>query len=137
MLLSARILNNVANINLFSYTDVMRFTEGDIPKIYLQLVDMGQDTALGGFSPPGKRYIPAVAATLQVTISSIDDAKKIIRFATQPYAQDPSIWCVTLFTTDVLRGSADIQLLLTEGTVITYGVVKQALAIEPRNGSRG
>lgn len=136
MLLSARILGNVANVNLFSYIDTMRFTEGDFPTVYVQLMDMSQDTSAAGFSPAGKRYIPIVGATLEITISSIDNAKKIIRFASQPYAQDPSIWALSLFSTDSLKGSADLMLKLTEGLVVTRGSVRQALAVDPQTAAR-
>jgi hypothetical protein len=144
MLLSARPLDNVANVNIFTYVDVLRFTEGDVPTLYIQLVDLSQDRLGEGFKPTGRRYIPAitgtdpdfVAPTLEITISSIDDAKKIIRFATQPYSQDGSIWALTLFDTDKLRGTADMLLKLTEGTKVTRGVLRQALAVEPQIACR-
>jgi hypothetical protein len=73
---------------------------------------------------------------LEITISSIDNAKKIIRFASQPYAQDPSIWALSLFSTDSLKGSADLMLKLTEGLVVTRGSVRQALAVDPQTAAR-
>jgi hypothetical protein len=129
MLLSARILNNVANVNVFSYDDTARFTEGDAPEIYFQLIDASLDRASDGFSPGGRRYMPAAGATLQITLGFIDDSKKVIRTAVQPFASDPSIWKLALLSTDQVRGTADLQLRLTEGSKVTSGVLRQAISV--------
>lgn len=137
MLLSARMLKNVASVNLFAYTDVVKFTEGDNPVVYFQLVDLDQDRSLDGYNPPGKRFCPAATSTLQVSIVSIDNAKRIVRYASQPFAQDPSIWALTLMPSDVLKGSADLLLVLTQPTnLVTRGAVRQALAVEPQSAAR-
>lgn len=118
MLLSARILTNVGSVNVYEYADVAEFTEGDAPTIYFQLIDASQDRTC---RPPGRRFMPASGATLQCVVHHIDDAKKITRFATQPYASDPSIWKLVLTTADQTRGTADLLLTLTEGSVVTRG----------------
>jgi hypothetical protein len=133
MLLSARILNNVANVNVFSYDDTARFSEGDAPDIYFQLTDASLDRSADGFSPGGRRYMPTAGATLQVTLGFIDDTKKVVRAAVQPFPLDPSIWKLTLLTTDKVRGSADLQLKLTEGSKVTFGVLRQAISVDTQS----
>lgn len=135
MLLSARILTSVANANVFSHANAAYFTEGDGPSVYFQLIDASLDRADQGFQPPGRRYMPASAATLQVTIQNIDDAKTLVRYATQPFAADPSIWVLALLSTDTVRGTADMRLKLTEGVVVTQGVARQVLSVQPLNTS--
>lgn len=131
MVLGARILNDVAGVNSYGYTDSARSTEGNAYDLYIQLVDESVDPASDGFWPSGRRYMPVSGASLQVTVGFIDDAKKIIRACTQPFAQDPSIWKLSVLSTDHWRGSADLKLKLTEGSVVTYGFVRLALSIEP------
>jgi hypothetical protein len=127
MLLSARILNNVTSVNGFEYVASAEFTEGDAPTITFQLIDKSLDRHEQGFSPAGRRYMPAANATLQVVLPNINASKTVTRFATQPYANDPSIWQLTLQTTDQIRGTLDMQLTLTEGAKVTRGVVHAAI----------
>ena len=129
MLLSARFLNDVANVNSFEYADVAEFTEGDPASVYFQLIDASLDKAGEGFVPSGRRYVPATGATLQVTIESLDDSKEIVRTATQPFASDGSIWKVDLLATDKIRGTANLRLKLTEGSVVRSGLVKSGFRI--------
>jgi hypothetical protein len=129
MLLSARFLNDVANVNSFEYADVAEFTEGDPASVYFQLIDSSLDKAVEGFVPAGRRYVPASGATLQVTIESLDDSKEIVRSATQPFANDGSIWKVDLLATDKIRGTANLRLKLTEGSVVRSGLVKSGFRI--------
>lgn len=115
MLLSARILTNLNGVNDFDYDTEMRFFEGDGPTIFLQLMDMSRDKAVDGFNPAGRRYVPAAGSVLSVTFDSIDDAKKVTRFAVQPYPSlDGSLWRVDLLPTDPVRGTVTLRLLLTE-----------------------
>lgn len=118
MLLSVRMLNGVGNVNTFEYVSAVEFTEGDGPLIYFQLIDSSLDK---GMRPAGRRYAPAAGATLQCVVHSIDDAKKVTRFASQPFANDPSIWALQLQSTDVIRGTCSMQLVLTEGAVVRRG----------------
>jgi hypothetical protein len=132
MLLSARMLNEVSGVNAFVPVSVFEFTEGDAPTLYFQLVDLSKDKAEHGFNPPGRRYIPASGATLQCVIVNTDEAKKLTRFAAQPFAQDGSIWALTLTTTDFLRGSVDVLLTLTEGVKVTRGAIRSSINAYPQ-----
>lgn len=129
MQLSARILKDVQGVNSFDYAEAAEFTEGDTPVIYFQILDLGKDSGLRGFMPAGRRYMPAAGATLQITLDNTDDAKKFVRAATQPFATDPSIWRIETLTTDKLRGTIAMRLLLTEGSVITRGSLKAAILV--------
>jgi hypothetical protein len=124
MRLSARILENVTGVNTWSYAQQAEFTEGDAPTIYLQLDGPVAGQGRAGVRPrPGAGTSPhrghAVGA-----LDALDDSRKITRAATQPYAQDPSIWALQLLATDKMRGTVSLKLTLTEtGPKITYGVL--------------
>lgn len=130
MLLSARMLTDVGGVNSFEIIDKAQFTQGDETTVYFQLIDASLDTAAKGFNPSGRRYMPAVGATLSVVLDNIDDAKKITRTATQPFAQDGSIWAVSIFSTDnIAPGTISLKLTLTEGVKITRGIVVGAIGV--------
>jgi hypothetical protein len=106
-------------------------TEGDATTLAFQLIDASLDRSDQGFSPSGRRYIPDAHATLAITIENIDDSRKVQRIATQPYPQDGSIWTVTILSTDLIRGSPQVRLALTEGTRVTRGLLRCALKVFP------
>lgn len=136
MILSLRFFESLCDVNDFvvgeSYYEM---TEGDAPAIYFQLIDSTKDRAVGGFSPPGRRYCPEAGSTLSVVIDHIDDARKLTRPAVQPFPTlDPSIWKLQLFTTDVITGTCSFRLTLVEPTATTYGKVTGALRVQTKNG---
>jgi hypothetical protein len=122
MILSAQMLDNVASVNSFEATEAVCFVESDPQDVYLQLVDLTKHF----------RYMPAAGATLQVVVDNIDDGKKITRFATQPFSQDPSIWKLTIMASDSVRGTVNLRLTLTEGSAIRRGQVQAALRVSPK-----
>lgn len=133
MHLSARVLKDVQSVNSFEADTELSWTEGDTLDVHLQLIDVSLDRALQGFQPEGRRYVPAAGATLSCVIENIDDAKKITRLASQPFANDGSIWRLSILATDVIRGTPQLRLTLTEGTKVTRGLVRLALKIHPRS----
>lgn len=114
MLLSARFLIDVANVNSYEHASAVEFNEGDTQTIYLQLIDASVDRAEQGFSPAGRRYMPPADTTLRVQLLNIDDEKKITRFASQPFPEDPSIWAVSILPSDPLKGTVSMAFVLTE-----------------------
>lgn len=133
MLLTARILDNVAGVNSYTQAQSFEFTEGDGPAVYLQLVDATKQRTSEGFNPPGQRYMPMAGATLSVLFDNLNDALKVVKVATQPFAQDPSIWKVQLAPTDAVRGTCSLRLTLTEpGPAITRGSVDRAVRAHPQ-----
>lgn len=130
MLLSARMLVDVASVNSYEPADSVRLTENDTVDVYFQLIDKSLDLPSQGFWPSGRRFVPAANATLQVTAQSIDGAKTIVRYASQPYSQDGSIWRLSILATDQVKGTYAFQLNLVEAGRSTRGVVQQAISVE-------
>ena len=127
MRLGARVLMGVSSPNHFSYADHAEWTEGDAAMLYLQLVDLTQDSAVNGFHPAGRRFIPDGEATLMVTFESRDKGedsnhgsrwgpREVIREAVQPFPGDPSIWSVQVLPTDNIRGTVSLGLVLQMGS---------------------
>lgn len=130
MLLSARFLNQVSSVNDYDYTDNAQWTAGDVVSLYFQLVNLTLDRPAQGFFPSGRRYVPATGATLTVTLVNIDDAVQIVRSASQPFpTTDPSIWRLDVLASDTIRGTCDVVLALTEGSVRTSGRVTGGVLI--------
>lgn len=129
MLLSCRILTDVVSVNSFEFDTAAKIAKGDATPVYLQLIDASVNTLDKGFYPSGRRFVPSAGATLQITFDNINDAKKIARFATQPFATDGSIWQVSLLSTDQIDGTVNIKLSLNQGGVITSGFLEAGLLI--------
>lgn len=135
MLLSARLLNNVKDVNTYEVTSVLEFTAGDNPVIALQLIDA---TADRNFDPPGRRYVPAPSSALIITLKSSQSNVTIQRNAVQPFgALDGSIWQLQLIQgvdpIASLVGTYGLKLDLIQGGVHTFGWVPQALDIASTN----
>lgn len=134
MLLGARLLNDVQNVNSYDAADVVEFTVGDPITVYLQLMDMSVDKASERFNPPGRRYVPASGATLQCVVEAMDANKAITRYALMSFpADDRSIWGLQFLGTDKIQGTANIRFTLTEGSVVRSGVIKCAVRIQPNS----
>jgi hypothetical protein len=117
MKLSGRPLTNIVSVNSYNETEELEFHVGDATTLYLQLVDLDQRPSSQGYYPQGRRYMPAVGATLSVTFENLDNAKRLVRSATQPYNQDSSIWAVPILATDPVSGTVGIKCVLTESGV--------------------
>jgi hypothetical protein len=114
MRLSARPLVDVEGVNDFQSSTQLEYHVGDATDFYLQLVDMDKNSTQQGFYPSGLRYCAITAATLQVTFINISNSKQFVRFASQPFATDTSIWTVPLLATDTLQGTVSIKCVLSE-----------------------
>lgn len=131
MILSGRILSNALSANVFDYAPAAQFTQGDQATVFIQLIDTTQDTMQQGFNPPGRRFMPAAGATLQVLLDCVDDAKKITRTLVQPFPQDPSIWRLDVLPTDKVKGTVTIRLVLNESGKETRGYIKAGMLVNP------
>ena len=127
MKLSARPLIDVAGVNDYIPSQQVEFSVGDALTFYIQLIDLEKNLAAHGWNPPGMRYVPASGATLAVTFTNIDDAKQFTRFASIPFAQDPSIWAIPVLSTDPVGGTISIKAVLTEGDVTRSFTLQGAL----------
>ena len=132
MLLSARMLDNVSNVNSFDTVDQVKFTQGDALDVSFQLIDLNKGTSN---KPVGERYMPAALSTLNVVVSTINTATTLTKVATQPFANDTSIWKIQILATDNIAGTFTMKLALTQGGVVTNGVVKAALSIVPQTAA--
>jgi hypothetical protein len=132
MLLSCRFLIDVAGVNSFEYANTVEFYFGDSQSVYLQLIDASLDRNDQGFSPAGRRYMPAAGATLEVTLNSVDDAKKLVRTATQPFVNDPSIWLIPILSTDTIKGTVHMKLRLVDGSKIFNSNLVPGFALRVR-----
>lgn len=135
MLLSARMLNDVGGVNSFDYVQIAQASSGDTVDIYFQLIDASknQSSPNSVWSPTGLRYMPAAGATLQASLKSIDDAKTVTRFCAQPFAQDGSIWKLSMLSTDTIAGTFGLTLTLNEGGKQTRGYLAQAIQLQTQN----
>ena len=135
MRLYARMLADVASPNQYRVVNRLDLSKGEAGTVVLQLVDASQDRSDQGFSPAGRRYCPPATSTLQVTLESIDEAKKYSRAAAQPYVGDASLWSFQVLATDDLKGTVSLSLALTEpvvgGTVTKKAFVQAAIAVAP------
>lgn len=133
MLLACRFLVDVANVNSFdAVAPSISMNAGDTQALYFQLVDASVDRKDQGFNPPGRRYIPVAGATVSVTFTNTDTGPDVCvtefggkrinpsvqatvaRAASNPFAQDTSIWKVQILGTDALKGTVNVAFTLTE-----------------------
>lgn len=132
MRLSAKMLKNVSSVNHFEYSSTSFLSEGGTNDIYFQLVDLDKvyypavDTSALPNNPV--RYMPITGATVGVIFDSLFDDAEITLAASQPFAQDPSIWKVTL-AADEIPASGNFIFSLTEGASVKRAVVKNALNV--------
>jgi len=89
MLLSARMLNAVADVNTFDVVATFEMTQGDNPTIYFQTIDA---SVLKFSEPLGRRYCPPTGSTLRVILKDINTDQTITVQAKQPFSGDKSIW---------------------------------------------
>lgn len=126
MLLSAKMLNNVSSVNSYEVATQTAFTEGDLPVIYFKLIDSQSKV---------ERYVPATGATLSITLKNVDTLKTVTKVATNPFVGDTSIWAVQFGSTDHVKGTINLQITLTEGSVVTRGLVSAAILVQPFNSA--
>lgn len=132
MILGARFLTKVSNVNEFDYVQHLEFMEGDEQTFHIQLVDVTQDLDAQGFKPSGKRFVPPSGAALRVIVEVIDDGQKVERFCTNPFPEDRSIFRLEILSSDKLKaGTANLRLILTESDGSTRrGYVQGAFRIQ-------
>jgi hypothetical protein len=136
MRLNAKILKNVANVNNWQYANQASIQEGQVNEIYLQLVDYdkvpGSDKSVALPDSP-LRYIPqGTTVALVATFPSIDSAEEFEVSATQPFADDKSIWKISLLSTQLPK-SGNFKLKLTEDGVDKHILVKNSIAVDLLN----
>lgn len=136
MRLSSKILKNVANINTWQYGNQATVQEGQANDIYIQLVDLDKTPGIDKSSVLPEcplRYIPQGSViAVEATFPSIDDAAEIIVVGSQPFADDKSIWKISLSSTQLPK-SGNFKLKLTEDGVDKYILVKNGVSVDLLN----
>jgi hypothetical protein len=131
MRLGIQPLVDVSDVNNFRYATEIQSVAGDATDLYFQLVDLDKKPYhthtwfVNEFF--GIRHLPSAdleTLTLSVTFRNIDDAKQFVRFASQPFPEDSSIWKVSILTTDPVAGTVNLKFILTEDTVVYTTAVK-------------
>jgi hypothetical protein len=133
--LALRPLEDVQSVNDFEYATEVHAGRGDQFDFYFQLVDLEKMRAREGVTPPGLRYVPASGATLMATFLNVRAASEFSRPATQPFAQDPSIWRLSILSTDPLLATVQLRLRLTEGSSIRTVVADAIILIDGDEGT--
>ena len=127
MLLGARLLENVADINHFEVTGNVTVRSGENNFLYIQLVDLNQNKEN---DPSGLRFIPQGSVNkVTVIFPSIDDNKEFSRIAVQPFTGDESIWRVEILDTDT-PSSGNLIILLEEDGKRSRALIEFALSVE-------
>lgn len=122
MKLSVKFLKNVANINSFQYADQWNISEGSEHTLYFQFIDKLKEDL---------RYISQATSIDEVTVTflNIDEASEIIKTATQPFADDKSIWMITLAADEVPNPGA-VKVSITEDGSEKRFRVEQAISVD-------
>lgn len=94
-MIKAKLLNSDASLNDFRVVGSVEFIPGENLTIALQIY----------LSEKGIRYVPPVAATMELTFINSDDTE-LVKTATVVDADDRSMWNVTLSQaeTELLQG---------------------------------
>jgi hypothetical protein len=122
MRLTAKILENVVNVNHWNYTTSSHFYQGQQNDLYLQFFDLSTNI----------RYIPGSVPGASVVFPNIDSTANITITGTQPFVDDKSIWKFSLASTQLPSGG-NIQVNLVEGGTTKSFIVKQAIVVNLLN----
>lgn len=135
MRLSAKLITNFCNINMFNFTDQWKIRAGDPNTLYFQIVDLDQGCCgQTASSECALRYLVGLGSSNQpygitVTFPSIDDSKIIKATAIQSNAADSSIWQVNILSSQ-LPFSGNVFFSVMEGINTRTFNVTNALAVE-------
>lgn len=140
MRLTAKILKNVSSVNHWDYANQAYIFEGQINEMYFQIVDLDKTPLIDksvAFPEFPLRYMPTGAAvSLSVTFPALRNdptdagAEEIVVAASQPFPQDPSIWKLTLSSSQTPK-TGNIQITLTEDGAEKTFLSISAIAVEP------
>jgi hypothetical protein len=136
VILSARLLKNVANVNQWQYTAQWNLAEGQPSEVYFQLVDLEKDPTTQvskAFPDNPLRYISsATSLSAQVSFDSLDNSEIIIVSAIQPFANDRSIFKLNL-TAAQIPSSGNVKFTIIEDSVSRSFIVKNAVIVQMLN----
>lgn len=138
MRLNAKILKNVVDVNHWQHANQAHISEGQSNYIYIQLIDMDWSTKSSPEQSPAYaqypiRYISqATAITVKAKFLSIDDAQEFEITATQPFADDKSIYKFSLSSIQIPNAGNLVITIDEDGTEKSF-VIKQAIEVDLLN----
>jgi len=121
MRLSAQILENVHNINSYEVVSEAHLSDSGPNYIYIQIVDL---------SKKGIRYMSQAAAySVSAMFTDIDDSQEFEIVASQPFADDKSIFKISFTSSQVPNSGTFVVKLIEDGVERKFKVV-QSLIVE-------
>ncbi len=125
MRLSANIVVNYANINIFSFANQWQIRAAEPNVLYFQLVDLDQNSL---------RYLPGIGLSNQpygvtVKFPSIDDTQVIMATAIQADPADNSIWKVLISPSQTPK-SGNVIFTVNEGSSSRSFKLMNGLSVE-------
>lgn len=138
MRLSAKLLKNIVDINHWQHANQAHIAEGQPNDIYIQLVDLDWSTKSSpeqsaAYPQYPVRYI-SQATTIEVKalFLSIDDNQEFEIVASQPFADDKSIYKFSLSSTQIPNAGNMIIKVIEDGVEKSF-VIKQAIQVDLLN----
>ena len=135
MRLGAKILTNVIDINHFQYANQARVSEGQANDIYIRLVDNDwsldpkKNKSFISIEDPIRYLSQAGAILVTAKFLSIDDSKEFDVTATQPFADDKSIFKFSLTNVQIPNAGNFIIEINEDGTIRSF-VMKQSIEVD-------
>jgi len=132
MKLGLAMLDTIPALNSLKYLNQISITQGETVDIYFQLIDQDSKDQKNQW---GTRYMPALGATMQVIIKSVNDANTLTKSATMVFpSDDRSIWKVSLTVAETANmAGVNMQVTLTEGSNIKIASAKNVLSVSNVN----
>jgi len=118
----SKILDSVHSVNSFVEAEEITLIRGNAETLYFRLFTEKASCSL--FSDPClRRYIPQGTTILvEVKFDHVDDEYVVRRVATNPYADDTSIWSVPLLATDRISFNSMEITLVEDGQESSFAV---------------
>jgi len=139
MRLSAKILENINNVNSYKYATEAYLVEGSVNEVHVQLVDLSKtvnsNIKSSTFPDNPLRYLSQAAVlAVSATFPSVDDASVITVAGIQTFADDKSIWKFPLASTQV-PSSGSFKITVTEdGNDKSFSIVNSIIVEYADNG---
>jgi hypothetical protein len=134
MIYIAKIMDDVKNVNSYDLVDEIHLTRGNQFDLYFQLQSRKQLASNGDYIDT--RYIPlAVGATVEVQFDNLDKSYQIRRVASKPFAEDGSIYKITLIKQDIVMFNS-MRVVVNENNNATAFKVVTDIATEDTGSLR-
>jgi hypothetical protein len=131
MNLSFRAINSDGTLNNFQQIDKINIVKENAATVRIQLIDLEKK-----LKEDHLRFVPASGATMTITFYRSQTADVVTKNATNPFADDRSIWQVTLTAAEAAKVSSGFLLVtLTEGATVTKLKVNGIISVSSASGT--